>query len=203
MTRPMRRSRPPLGGWLPCPARVLSSLAVVAAVVAGLLAGLPTTPAQAAGWTTTVTRSAPLTAATVASSWQKLNAAGTVSTDGTAYSFSGFLTGTVTGYVDLVNTSTVAAKPSLTVAMGSLVGATPAAVCSQAWNTSTGDCPGTTTMVALTVVLGTATGSYTSPDLLPPGGHVFVKVALAGVAATVTLTRGTTTPRPAADRTTS
>ena len=54
----------------------------------------------------------------------------------------------------------------------------------------------------MTVLLGTATPGYTSPAMLPSGGRIHLKVAIGGVMGTVTLTRSTVAPRPAADRTT-
>jgi len=212
-TRCIRTGSHPLPrGWLPrlarrttsaAPRRALTPLVTAAAVVAGSLAAAWTSPVLAAGWANSASRaSGTLTMATVAdSSWSKVAGAGTV--NGASYSISGLLNGTNTGYVDLVNNATVSATLTLTMTMNNVGAATPASVCSQPWNTGTGACPGTTTVIGTTVLLGAATPGYTTPARIPAGGHVYLQVTANGVAAQVTLTRSAVTPRPAADRTSS
>lgn len=141
-----------------------------------------------------------MSAARVGSGFQLVAGGGTVSADRSGYSTGGLLVGT-TGYVDLVNTSSVPATLSLTLSMGTLVGASPASVCSVAWAPATGTCPGTSTMIGLTLVLGVASGTYTSPAPVPPGGSVHVRVAVGAVAGGVGLTAAPAVPRAAGERT--
>lgn len=187
MTPPRRRR------WRP---RVAT--AVVAGALVGLLAG--TVPAQAAPWQGSATASAPVTMARWGSGLTLVGGAGTVSADRTGYSMSTAVA-TQAGYVDLVNTGTVPATLSMTVTVGTVVGGAPATVCSVAWNTAADTCAGTTTTVALTVLLGNTTGSFTSPGLVAAGDAVHLRVKLGGVVSGVTVTATTVVPRPAADRT--
>lgn len=178
--------------------RTRAAAVVVAGVLLGLLAGV--LPAQAAPWQGSATRSATLAAARVGSGLALVAGVGTVSADRTGYSMTSAVA-TQAGYVDLVNTGTVPAAPSMTVTIGTVVGGAPATVCSVAWNTVADTCGGTTTTVALTVLLGNSTGSYTSPALLVPGDAVHLRVKLGGVVSGVTVTATTVVPRPAGDRT--
>ncbi len=89
----------------------------------------------------------------------------------------------------------------MTVTVGTVVGGAPATVCSVAWNTASDTCAGTTTTVALSVLLGNTTGSFTSPGLVAAGDAVHLRVKLGGVVSGVTVTATTVVPRPAADRT--
>jgi hypothetical protein len=174
-----------------------ATAAVLGAVALGALAA----PAPAAAqWRQAATVSAPLSAAALGNRFQLVSGGGTVSADGSGYWIGGLLVG-ATGYVDLVNTSTVPATLSLTVSMGTLVGASPASVCSTAWAPATGTCPGTSTMIGLTLVLGVHSGTYTTPAPVPPGGRVHVRVAVGSVVGGVTLTAGAAVPRAAGERT--
>jgi hypothetical protein len=177
---------------------------VLTGLLAVLLAGLvgTATPAQAAPWTGSTTRTATVTAATLGSAFTLAagTTSGTVSAGGSQFAVSSVLS-TVTGYANLTNTSNVAAAPSLTVTMGNLVGTTPAAVCSQPWDVVAGTCPGTTTTIGLTVLLGNQTGTYTAPAPLPQGGAVYLRVQTNGVAGAITLTTNPVVPRAPADRT--
>ena len=171
------------------------------ATLTALLIGPLAAPAPAgAHWQPTATVTAPLTAASLGDGFVLVSGGGTVSADRLGYSIGGPLTG-ATGYVDLVNTSSVPATLSLTVSMGTLVGVSPASVCSVSWVPATGACPGSSALIGLTLVLGVASGTYTTPAPVAPGGRVHVKVAVGAVLGGVTLTAHPPVPRPAGERT--
>lgn len=173
---------------------------VVAGVLVGLLGG--TAPALADPWSASSSRSATVSVATTGSRLQLLSGSGAVTADGAQYSLA-TVAGSMTGFVELVNTSSVPATVSLTTSMGSLVASTPATVCSQSWVLPAGTCPGTSTVVALTPVLGSQTGTWSSPGLLDPGSAAHLRVQTSGVVGTVTLTTNPVVPRPGGqDRTT-
>lgn len=183
----------------PLTAPAALALGVVAGALVAPSAGSPATGVLAA-WTSSTQVSAAVSMARVGSSFSALNTAGTVSSDGLSYRIAGLLT-TNTGYVDLVNTSTTPATLSLTVSTGTLVGVTPATVCSQPWNTASGACPGSASVIGLSMVAGSNTGSYSTAAPLPPGGRVHLKVSISGVVNAVTLTARPPAPRPPMDRT--
>ncbi|WP_299953318.1 hypothetical protein [uncultured Modestobacter sp.] len=170
-------------------------------VVAAMIGGT-TTPARAAWQAGASVVSGSLTMAQVGSRFAAVAGRGAVAANGASWSITGLATA-ATGYVDLVNASTVPARLSLTVTAGTLVGVSPAAVCSQPWNTTTGACPGTATQIGLAMVLGTSTGGHSTEALLPVAGRVHLKASVTGVLNTVTLTAADVVPRPAGDRTTS
>ena len=172
--------------------------AVVAALAALAAVAAPTT--AAADWRPTATVSAPLSAARLGDGFELVAGGGTVSADRSGYSIGGLLAGG-TGYVDLVNTSSVPATLSMTASMGTLVGVSPVSVCSVPWVPTTGTCPGTSSLVGLTLVLGVASGTYTTPAPLPPGGRVHARVAVGAVLGGVGLTAHTPVPRAAGERT--
>jgi hypothetical protein len=186
------------GGAGPAPSRARRrAVAALAALMIGALAA----PAPAAAhWRPTAAVTAPLTAASLGDGFVLVAGGGTVSADRLGYSIGGLLAG-ATGYVDLVNTSSVPATLSLTVSMGMLVGVSPASVCSVSWVPATGACPRSSTLIGLTLVLGVASGTYTPPAPVPPGGSVHVKVAVGAVLGGVTLTAHPPVPRPAGERT--
>ncbi|MCO7218776.1 hypothetical protein [Klenkia sp. PcliD-1-E] len=108
---------------------------------------------------------------------------------------------TQTAYVDVVNTGTVPATLSATVTIGAVVGGAPVTACSVAWNTVGDSCAGTTTTVPLSTLVGSSSGSCTSPGLLAKDDGIHLRVKVGGVVSTVTVTATTVVPRPAADRT--
>lgn len=201
-------ARPSSEGRAPRPAhhlrgrvlrRLLAGLVVAAAGVAGTAGGVST--AALAGWTGTARASTTLSMATLATTWVARNAAGTIGSDG-VYTIRGLVTEN-TGYVDLVNTSSTAATLSVTITTATVVGASPAQICSGAWNTTTGACTGTVTTPSFAAVLGGTTGAYRTPAPVAPGGHIAFKVRVLGVSSSASLTPLTPAARPAADRTTS
>ncbi len=177
--------------------RTLAGLAALVTVAAPSVAA--PTPA-AAHWRPTATVSAPLSAARLGDGFDLVAGGGAVSADRSGYSIGGLLAGG-TGYVDLVNTSSVPATLSMTVSMGTLVGTSPVSVCSAPWAPTTGACPGTSTLVWLTMVLGVASGTYTTPAPVPPGGRVHTRVAVGAVLGGVGLTAHAPVPRAAGERT--
>jgi len=194
--RPPRPAHHLRGG---APRRLLAGLVVAAAGVAGATGGV-SAPALAA-WTGSVQASTTLSMATLSQSWSNLDTAGTVGSD-QVYTLRGLLAGN-TGYVDLVNTSTTTATLSATVTMATVVGGSYAQICSVPWNTATGECTGTLTTPNIAAVVGGATGVYTTPTPIAPGGRIRFKVRVVGVAGSATLTPVAPLARPAADRTTS
>lgn len=199
--RPPRGGRPLRAGALrhrPVRAAVIA----LAALVAAGSTGASTTPARAAWQSGAAAVSGSLTMAQWDSRFVPVAGRGQTAADGDTWSITGLAT-VATGYVDLVNASTVPAQLSLAVSAGTLVGVSPASVCSQPWNTTTGTCPGTETRIGLALVLGTSTGGHSTAALLPVGGRVHLKASVTGVLNTVTLTTTAVLPRPAGDRTTS
>ncbi|WP_433200385.1 hypothetical protein ACQP00_28680 [Dactylosporangium sp. CS-047395] len=169
------------------------------ALVATVMCAGPVRPAHAA-WGPPTARAASVASAQLSSAFQLLSGGGAVSTDGKLYQIASLLVGG-NSYVDLVNTSTMPAKLALKLSLTTVLGSSPATVCSVAWNTTTGACPGTSTVVGITVTIGTTTGAYTTPAALPVGGHVYLKIVSGGVASGVTFTADTVTAaRTATDR---
>ena len=188
------------GDQLPAPraSRVRQAVVAVLAAVTAVAVAVPS-PA-AAHWRPTATASAPLSVARLGAGFELVAGGGAVSADRSGYSIGGLLAGG-TGYVDLVNTSSVPATLSMTVTMGMLVGVSPVSVCSVPWVPATGTCPGTSTLVGLTLVLGVASGTHTTPAPVPPGGRVHARVAVGAVLGGVGLTANPVVPRAAGDRT--
>lgn len=164
----------------------------MAGVLVGML-GSTATPALADPWTASATQSTTVTAATVGSRLLLVSGSGTVTTDGTQYSL-GTVAGSVTGYVNLTNTSTVPATVSAVVATGNLVASTPATVCSVAWTQPAGTCTGTTTALP-------QNGTFSSTGLLAANGAVYLRVQTTGLLGTVTVTMNPVVPRSPGDRT--
>lgn len=201
-------ARPSVGGRAPRPARrlrgrvlrrLLAGLVVAAAGVVGMTGGAA--PAALAAWTGTSQASTTLSMAKLAHNWANLNTAGTIGADG-VYTIRGLVMENV-GYIDLVNTSTTAATLAVTITTATVVGASPAQICSVPWTISTGACSGTVTTPNFAAVLGGTTGTYTTPAPVAPGGRVSFKVRVMGVASAASLTPLAPVFRPAADRTTS
>ncbi|MFQ1004218.1 hypothetical protein [Modestobacter sp. SSW1-42] len=181
------------------PRRLLAGLVVAAAGVAGTAGGA--SPAALAGWTGTAQVSANVSMAKTTQSWSNLNTAGTIGSDG-VYIIRGLVVENI-GYVDLVNTSTTAATLAATITTATVVGASPAQICSGSWNTTTGFCNGTVTTPGFAAVLGGTTGTYTTPAPVAPGGRISFKVRVLGVASAASFTPLAPAFRPGADRTTS
>ncbi|WP_433040807.1 hypothetical protein [Dactylosporangium sp. CS-033363] len=175
--------------------RTLLAVALVATV---LCAG-PIRPAHAA-WGPPTTRAAAMSSALLSSAFQVVTGGGVLSADGRQYQIASLLVGG-NSYIDLVNTSTVPATLGLKLSLTTILGSSPAIVCSVAWNQTTNACPGTSTTVGITVTIGTTTGAYTTPAPLPVGGHIYMKVVSGGIASGVTFTADTVTAaRTATDR---
>lgn len=191
--RPARHLR---GG---VPRRLLAGLVVTAAGVVGMTGGTPT--AALAAWTGSVEVSATLSMSKLTQTWSNLNTAGTLGSDG-VYTIRGLVMENV-GYIDLVNTSTTAATLAVTITTATVVGASPAQICSVPWTISTGACSGTVTTPNFAAVLGGTTGTYTTPAPVAPGGRVSFKVRAMGVASAASLTPIAPVFRPATDRTAS
>ena len=201
-------ARPSPEGWAPRPARhlrggapqrLLAGLVVAAAGVAGMTGS--TSTAALAAWTGTAQASTTVSMATLTQSWSNLNTAGTIDSNG-VYTIQG-LVAENTGYIDLVNTSTTAATLSVTIGTATVVGASPAQICSVPWNMATGACTGTVTTPNFAAVLGGTTGVYKTLAPVPTGGRISFKVTVMGVMSAASLTPIAPVFRPATDRTVS
>lgn len=176
-------------------ARAATVLALtVAAALVHVSAG-----AAPAAWSTTRSASTTVSTASIARSMVLLRGAGTRSGD--TYTLGGLVAGQA-GYLDLVNDSTAAATLTLSYSLGSLVAGNMVRACSQPW-TAAGTCPSpaTTTTVAGGGALSSATGSYTTPAPLPPGGRLQLRVDAIGVGTLTTVTATPALARPGRDRT--